>query len=173
MPLRPQPPPKGCNCFLWFSSFLQTRWRGLSHFLAANQRDLVIVWGSGKCVLAELVAKKKKKTPHNYIQPLPELSHFACVIRERSSLVTRLPEDKLPLELRGMKREWDECFVKLLSPKIFFQLIILYFAIFPLMPERVQPGTNYHSECYIYMRFSCLVFSFMLWQFWGFGWRWL
>lgn len=63
MPLCLQPPPKGCNCFLWFSSFLQTRWRGLSHFLAANQRDLVIVWGSGKCVLAELVGKKKKKKP--------------------------------------------------------------------------------------------------------------
>lgn len=35
-----------------------------------------------------------------------------------------------------MKREWDECFSKLLSRKIFFQLIILYFTIFPLMPER-------------------------------------
>lgn len=69
----------------------------------------------------------QKKNPHNYIQPLPELSHFACVIQERSSLVTRLPEDKLPLELRGWNGNGMNAFSNCFPPKYFSNLSFCIF----------------------------------------------
>lgn len=88
---------------------------------------------AAKCVFAELVAnrrrKKKKKNPDNYIQLLPELSHFACVIQESSSLVTRLPQDEPGLELRGWSGNGMNAFFNLLSAQNIFQLIIFLFCI--------------------------------------------
>lgn len=137
MPLCLQPPPKGCNCFLWFSSFLQTRWRGLSHFLAANQRDLVIVWGGGKCVLAELVAKKKK--------PSQLYSAFArivplCMCDSREELFgNKAPRRQTTPWAQGMKREWDECFFKLLSPQNIFPTY--HFVFCNISPDARESST--------------------------------
>lgn len=62
---------------------------------------------------------KKTQHPHNYIQLLPEWSRLACVIRESSSLGTRLPQDKLGLERRGRSGNRIDAFWSSVPPKCF------------------------------------------------------
>lgn len=74
---------------------------------------------------------------------------------------------------QGMKWEKDECFFKLLSPKIFLNFSFCILQYFPWCPERVQPGENYHSDCYVYIhKISMFGFWFHA-LFWALGGRWL
>lgn len=74
----------------------------------------------------------------------------------------KAPTRQTRLWAQGVKWEWDECFFKLLfPPKIFFKLSFSNLHLIPLMAERIETGTKYHSKCFIYIfRIFLLGFHF-------------
>lgn len=116
----------------------------------------------------------KKKKPKKNSQLYSAFARIVplCMWDSREQLLgNEAPTRQTGPGAQGMKRKWDECFFKLLFPqKNIFHLIVLCLALIPSMAQRVEPGTNDHSKCLVYIfRIFLLGFQFHALLVW----RWL